>query len=550
MKGMQIMKKTMMKILSVMLAVLLLAPAYAALVPADAAGLTPVVYIHGDSTIYKYNEDGTKTKLFDDGEYMSAILDGAVPLIAKAIISGDWSEYNQHVLDIVLPAFEGFAPAPDGTLPENTGTGETWDPATLRPDYRLRDGRLVYMFISDFRLSPMDIADEIEAYVEAVKAKTGSSKVFIFGRCGGASVMAAYLEKYAKPENYADIEGVCFINSSALGTEYADAVMSGNVQIPVDGAYRFMSNLDSYIAVEELGLEAELIENLKTVFEMLHETYGINVTADLVQRIYEKEKDDLLAPIIKAYWGISGAYVASTVNRRYEDYKDYVFPTEEDKAEYAPIIEKLDDFHYNVQEKLPEDILAMKDAGVMVNVFVEYGTQQYPLSEKTEYVGDYMLSVEDQSFGATTSKVDETLSEAYIAAQTEKGLDKYISPDKQIDASTCLLPDNTWFMKNMIHDFPAALDNLIDAVIANPANTVWTIEAYPQYLNYNKENGTLLPAQEENENDMEWENPDPGSGTRGFIEIMKGLLEKIIAFVKGLIEGIKGHATGTIAPLG
>ena len=34
MKGMQIMKKTMMKILSVMLAVLLLAPAYAALVKA------------------------------------------------------------------------------------------------------------------------------------------------------------------------------------------------------------------------------------------------------------------------------------------------------------------------------------------------------------------------------------------------------------------------------------------------------------------------------------------------------------------------------------
>ena len=265
--------------------------------------------------------------------------------------------------------------------------------------------------------------------------------------------------------------------------------------------------------------------------------------------IYEKVKDTLIAPIIREYWGISGSYVASTVCDYYEDFKDYVFPTAEDKALYAPILAKMDDFHYNVQQNLRDDILAMKAAGASVNVFAEYGSQQYPLNEKTEYVGDYMLSVEDQSFGATVAKVDGTLDEAYIKAQEEKGLGKYISPDKQIDASTCLLPDNTWFIKNMIHEFPYQLDNLICEVLQNPANTVDSIEKYPQYLNYQKDDSLLRPLEAENENDMEWENPDPGSGTRGFIEIVRGLLEKLVAFIKGIINGIIGHAKGTVPPV-
>ena len=543
------MNKRFAKLLSVLLCAALLLPAGIGFVRVNAAGPTPVVYFHGDEGIFRKTEDGQKIKLFDDGEYMSRILDEALPLAARAILSGDWSAYNAKVLEIVEPAFADYAPAPDGTLPANSGI-DYWEKEARWPTYTLRDGRPVYMFHSDFRESPMDIADQAHEYIEKVKARTGSDKVILFGRCGGASLMAAYLYKYEKANNYAGIENVVFINSSAMGTDYAEALLGGTVDIPTGGAYRFVRNLDSYVIAQDAGLDPELFSTLKTVIEMLKETYGIVLTADLVNRIYEKEKDALIMPIIRGYWGICGSYVASTVNDEYENYKNYMFPTAEDKALYAPILAKMDDFHYNVQANLPADILAMKAAGVAVNVFVEYGSQQYPLSEETEYVGDYMLSAKDQSFGATTAKVDETLTDKYIAEQEEKGLGKYISPDKQIDASTCLLPDNTWFIKNMIHEFPYQLDDLICEVIKNPANTVETVADYPQYLNYSKDDYKLRPLEAENVNDMEWENPDPGSGTRGFIEIVRGLLQKLIAFVKGIIEGIVGHAKGTVAPVG
>ncbi len=542
------MQKTFRKALSVLLTALLLLPMGATLLQANAAGLTPMIYFHGDETVFRRGEDGNSYALFDDGEYLQQIIDEALPLAAKAVISGDWSEYSAKILEIVGPAFEDFAPAPDGTLPADTGIND-WEEQARWPSFYLQDGRPVYMFHSDFRMSPMDIADDAARYIETVKARTGASKVIVSGRCGGASLMAAYLYKYEKPTDYANVEGVVFINSSAQGTEYADALMSGNVKIPANGGYRFLRNLDSYSVIQENPLDEEIMSMIKTTVEMLHETYGINLTVELVNKIYEKVKDTLIAPIIKEYWGISGSYVASTVCDYYEDFKDYVFPTAEDKALYAPILAKMDDFHYNVQQNLRDDILAMKAAGASVNVFAEYGSQQYPLNEKTEYVGDYMLSVEDQSFGATVAKVDSTLDEAYIKAQEEKGLGKYISPDKQIDASTCLLQDNTWFIKNMIHEFPYQLDNLICEVLQNPANTVDSIEKYPQYLNYQKDDSLLRPLEAENENDMEWENPDPGSGTRGFIEIVRGLLEKLVAFIKGIINGIIGHAKGTVPPV-
>ncbi len=60
--------------------------------------------------------------------------------------------------------------------------------------------------------------------------------------------------------------------------------------------------------------------------------------------------------------------------------------------------------------------------------------------------------MEDSSFGATCSKIGETLPADYIEQRKEEGLGEYISPDMQIDASTCLFPETTWIVKNVHHD--------------------------------------------------------------------------------------------------
>ncbi len=98
------MNKKFAKLLSILLCAALLLPTGIGFLQAKAAGPTPVVYFHGDEGIFRKTEDGQKIKLFDDGEYMSRILDEALPLAARAILSGDWSAYNAKVLEIVEPA--------------------------------------------------------------------------------------------------------------------------------------------------------------------------------------------------------------------------------------------------------------------------------------------------------------------------------------------------------------------------------------------------------------------------------------------------------------
>lgn len=56
------------------------------------------------------------------------------------------------------------------------------------------------------------------------------------------------------------------------------------------------------------------------------------------------------------------------------------------------------------------------------------------------------------SLGATVSKIGTAFSDEYIESRKALGYEKYISPDRQTDASTCVFPEYTWFLKNAIHD--------------------------------------------------------------------------------------------------
>ena len=532
------MKGKMKKLFALLLALTFVFPV--GLAAASAASNVPIIYVRGDQAIYKTDEEGNKYEVFDDGEYMDAFIDQALPLLPKALVTDDWTEYSQSALDVLLPAFDGFAPNPDGTLPEESGIEWSWSEATLSPTGYLV-GRPYYEFSPDSRLSPLVIADQIHEYTEAVKRKTGASKVIFVSRCEGCNLLAAYLYKYAEPDGFAGVESVVFLNGCMNGAGHADSMLTGNMVIPSEAAYRFISHIDEYDL--NVTFDAEMLGKVKTIFDMLHENYGLDVTAELITRIYNKTKDSFFAPFAKGYFGICGSFVAC-VSDHYDDYVDYIFAGEGDKETYADIIAMANEYHEKVQLHLADMLLAAKEKGVGVFVITEYGSQQYPISEDSELIGDYMLSVKAQSFGATTSKVDETLTEHYCNARAEAGYAKYISPDKQIDASTGLFPDTTWYIKNLIHDFPYQVDNMIGELVRDPNNTVDTTR-FGQFLQYDKNRSELYAMEEVNDNDINWESAEPGSGTKGFVQMLIDFFQRAVAWVRTFINGIVGHANGT-----
>ena len=522
------MKKTLQKVLSCFLAVCLMVPVLA--LSAAALPRTPIVYVHGESAIYATREDGTRYAPREEyaDELISEVVPELAPEFAKAVLSNDYTEWSAKALEAIAPIYEPIAPHPDGTLPEDTDILWHWSPETLSPDNRFNS----YVFWWDLRRSPLDVADDLNEYIQAVKAKNNADQVVLASCCAGTCEAAAYLAKYGT----GDVAKVIFACNSLHGFTFADLSLSGNVTLSGSALYRYLQEYDLLGGLDD-GITSFLMATLKT----LNREATADEIFDLVLKVYDKIGDCFIAPYIRQYLGIALGDV-STVDEHFEDYIDYVFPTQELKTEYAPIIAKAKEFHETVQKPLDEMLREINANGVPVYFIANYGEQAYPVGELSDYVGDQLQSAYMQSFGATTAKVPETLSDSYIAKQTEKGLDKYISPDKQIDASTCMFPDQTWFIKNLRHSYEnTAIESLIDAIAHTDNITVDTLEAFPQYLNCVEDYSAVEPAKEVNANDIDWaslEPPQADEKTSFFVGVV-AFFAKIVAFFSRVIRFVR-----------
>ena len=524
------MKKTFQKVLSCLLAVCLMAPVLA--LTAAALPQPPIVYVHGESAIYATKEDGTRyapREEFAD-KLISEVVPELAPEFARAVLTNDYTEWSAKALEAIAPIYEPIAPHPDGTLPEDTDILWHWSPETLATSYNPKYN--TYVFWWDLRRSPLDVADDLNEYIQAVKAKNNADKVVLASCCAGTGEAAAYLAKYGTQ----DVSKVIFSCNSLHGFVFADLSLSGNVTLSGSALYRYLQEYDLLGGLDD-GITSFLMATLKT----LNREATADEIFDLVLKVYDKIGDCFIAPYIRQYMGISLGDVA-TVDEHFEDYLDYVFPTQELKTEYAPIIAKAKEYHETVQKPLDDMLREMNANGVPVYFVANYGEQAYPVGELSDYVSDQLQSVYMQSFGATTARVPETLSDSYIAKQTEKGLGKYISPDKQIDASTCMFPDQTWFVKNLRHFFENdAILTVFDTIAHTDNIKVDTLESFPQYLNCVEDFSAVEPAQAVNANDIDWaalEPPQAEGKTEFFVGVI-AFFAKIVAFFNRVIRFVR-----------
>ena len=506
-----------------LLLALALLPVWAIFAGADGScdcGNDPFVYIHGvDRDVVKTNPDGTQTVLFVDGDYIAQIIDTALPDAFLGLTTGYWDPYCEKVLDIILPAFDGFAPNKDGTMPEGTSITWSWDQSTVRAshNYSISSANEYHL---DGRPMLRATAADINDYIETIRQKTGHDSIELIGRCEGGSATLAYLWEYARPNNYEGIDSVIFSDPGFCGINYIQDIFAGTVKVDGDCAYRFFKS-GSFSGIAD----DEMIVALRRLVGSRQKAYGLQITAAVVNRAYRQLKDKLIAPILRAYYARMGGNW-SFVYEKYDKAMAYLFPTDELKAEYAGLIEEARWFHENVQNNLELMLSEMREAGVRIEVDVEYGYPQYPLSEDAAEVGDKLTGVKYRSFGATVSNIDTTLSDKYIAEREAAGFGAYISPDRQIDASTCLLPDNTWFFKNINHGLPAQMELHYQEFCRHRFDTVFDSPDHPQYLLYDPDQPTLVPLTADNDITPDFSAP-------------LNILQKIIKFFRELFEKIK-----------
>lgn len=458
----------------------------------------PVIHVHGyGALLVRNDEEGKKETVYPlqipDG-YIEQKAEEFLPVFAKAFFTQEWSEFCDVLTDILVPIFEPMSLDKNGEASDGSRADWTWSRQTLR-NKKNADGKYsatAYPFHYDWRLDPYVTADTLHRYIEDVLYVTGEEKVALYGRCLGSNVVAAYMEKY--DGEY--VQDVIHYASSVYGATQCSKAFAGELHMHADGIDRFMYDID-------LGLEIYYTDLIQSFVSLLNKTYGLDVVCWAINNVAEDIYLDIFPEIMRAGFGTFPSYWSMVSLEDYDRAMETVFYGV-DKSEYAGLIEKTENYHNNVRLKFEENTKADIEKGIGFANIVKYGMQTIPVTVNSDELSDQTVTVRESSFGATTVKINESFSDDYIKNAVTNSTAKFISPDKQIDASTCLYPEKTWFIKNLVHDyFPSCVNGLVSEIINNDGYDVFSSAVYPQYLVFDDETQTVSPMTANNMNTTE-----------------------------------------------
>lgn len=477
------MKRTLTRVLSLFLAVLCAA---AVLSPAASAAEyyendLPVVYVIGRGTwIYDKNEN----KIYPTDGIEKAIKNNVNNLATawiKSLISpnSDWNELSDAIYKLVEEEYKNYVLDDNGEISNGTHAKPNAEPKAKKSNFSITD----YQFSYDGRIDPRENAKLLNEYINKVLTVTGKRKVQLIGRCLGSTVISAYLTMYGCSK----VDTAIFYAASNQGIVPLSAFFTGDVIFDCKAIEKYG---DGYLKNSASDGSDNLSRSLVTLgYKLSKSFYLTDYVIENVEKAYRDIARTLYPRIVLAVYGTCPGFWTMVRDDYYEKAKQVVF---EGKAKYAKLIEKIDWYHYNVFQKFPQTLKKCKQQGMKVAVIAKYNIQLAPLFKDCMKQADNLVELETASYGATCADIKQLLPDSYINAQEKAGKGKYISPDLKVDASTCLFPDYTWFIKDLPHDvFPNSVNELIMKIFHSKEQfTIDSDEQFSQYLQY--ESNSLL----------------------------------------------------------
>ena len=453
----------MKKLLSIIMAMVIALSCCSTAFAYDDEGY-PMVYLagFGDTIIYYEDDPEMKSLFFPlDTDRLVGNLKNMDDYIIKSIKNKEPNLLYTCVYNYVWDSFGMLRLNPDGSNVDGVVAAE------IKVNH-VGDNR--YDFNYDCRNEPFAIAKQLKDYIGMVKEATGSDKVELVASSFSANAALTYLEVYK--DDLSDIDSVVLCVPSIGGISLFSELLAGEINVSHKTfkdyigsleesgfLYDFMDLLDEMGVLEPL-IEAMLIPALKAA-------------------IYDALMDicrDIVATIPAAWACVTDEYFEKAMINMFGE--NYNSPDHE----YAPHIEKAIYFHENIKMRAEEILTQTRDNNPDMHMAVvcKYGNPSIPLSKHEETLTDGLVFIELSSFGATCADYGKTFDKDYCQAKySETNL---ISPDRQIDASTCLFPFNTWFIKGLDHAQKNEDYHKVLAAVAHGDLDVFTDEEYPQYL--------------------------------------------------------------------
>lgn len=492
------MKEKIIRITSLFMAlILVLSCAFGAFAASGCGcGTSPLIVVSGMGAmplIENQGETDEKQAFPPETDEILKLVAAVLPPVGRFAVNHNYDKLGDGLIPPVRAFFEPLACNPDGsskhnvtavTYPESIDNypdflaNESYDESELGVVRAAADkigGDHVYYFNYDWRLDPMDHAKELHKYVERAKAETGHKKVSLAGVSMGGTVISAYLALYGSD----DIDNFTMLSSAFTGTTIVGDLFNGKVEINKEGLVRILKEV---IGNEQAKLFIEALDK-GGVFDVL-----LPVADDLILNLKDRVYEEVFRETFVSMPGIWALIALED----YDSAKAYLL----DPVKDAQFIKRADAYHYGVQAKLPELLSEAKANGVKVNVVSHYNLQGVPVTPSYREHNDNVIDTKFTSGYASCAYLGETLPGDYKQQNTVcRENHSHISADRIIDASTCLLPENTWFLKNLkhvayIYDTPL-MDFVLWLCLSDSQRTVGDPGIYSQFMDVDYPTGEL-----------------------------------------------------------
>ena len=449
-------------------------------------GMTPVVYVpgFGEPIYMNPNTENNYTVFPPEGD---AVTD-AVPAIVKAVLFGlainNFDAFGTNAMEAANIMLGGAACDKNGNPFEGTGV-EYSDPtvdthkniAFVSDD---KDDNGSFTFIYDWRLDPIHNAKLLKDYIAKVKALTGHSNIVLSAHSQGNTVVTSYLHLYGSK----GIEKLVFLSPAYQGLSLIGSLLSGEIAVNAKG-----DALAEYLG-GVMGYEDATSQLLSAAIKEINEIGSVDAILLYLQKLLDDQFDRIFAESLVDILGTMPGVWSFVPDEYYEAAKKNTFRNAE---EYSGLIEKIDYYHYKVQNKTENILRAAKANGTDIIITAGYNISSIPVTSSEAAQSDFLIDTEYMSLGAVCAPFGETLGENYKQESRFCG-HNHLSPDGIIDASACAFPEYTWFIKNNGHsDFDPGYCAFIEwAVRYDGQPTVHTNKNYPQFTEVKGDE--LLPA--------------------------------------------------------
>lgn len=436
-------------------------------------GFSPVVYVAalGSATLYLDAGTADEKIVFRPEQADTLGLVGKLILpIARLAVDKNYTAFGTGIAKATTDLFGPLAMDENGNSNPRVTTKPTLpsDP-THGPNHD-------YYFGYDFRLDPFVVAQDLDAYIQHVKSLTGHSKVSFRASSLGGIIVMAYLEKYGTTE----LDKIIFQCCPILGVGVAGDLFTKQVELNNDALVRYgMQVLPRDAVGSVLSILIQSLDALGVFSAVLG--FGDKLIDNMLDQLY----DELLIPIFGRMPGLW----ALVPDVSYEQAKTIFL----DSSASQTLVNRLDDYHYNVQGKADRLLNDALNSGVGIMILAGYNMQREP------FVASYLNqsdAVDDTIYnapGVTCALLNETLGDGYVQAVNDGH--NHLSADGIIDASTCYLPENTWFAKDMLHSTPHEGHREMYALFLTSGGNfnVHSDARFPQFLQDDATNKRLIP---------------------------------------------------------